>query len=500
MTSINILDNNKTNDLIKKFSRNFTQNFNSLRISSLGNKNDYESAKNNIRNKDKIDSTKYTDKTLFNSLFDYDYFNPSSKRNKNKSFKSSFTNKNSRKKSYQKKSSLNKYKSFQTLASKFSNSMKEISKRIINIRNKLIDKSKNKNKNLSKTKIEAIFKRLFESKKNKGRNSNNFRKKFLEKENSEFSHHPKISKNSLFLIKKKYDKNAVHQPNQMKEKNLEKNFSEFYTKTLKENLSCSFYEKSFNHSREKNNDFYEYNINWKNGIKQKIKSKKIKQEKNQQNIINKYHYKPSLKENSLNMVKEFDNGEHKGLNIKKLDLYNKKEKDIEENNQRRSLDKYKARLKNIINNIYENNGFNNNMHKKKIKITRTNSNLNLFNRTKSINKKIYENKNMMKKSNCKIKTKNRKKEDIKIEEENKTKKEKINKKNINGNFNKINKYTYILEKNKKFRKKRNEKQKENDIYELYKINVNDGCAWMQHTLNNITFDKKYKKLIKKSIL
>ena len=38
------------------------------------------------------------------------------------------------------------------------------------------------------------------------------------------------------------------------------------------------------------------------------------------------------------------------------------------------------------------------------------------------------------------------------------------------------------------------------IYELYKINVNDGSAWMQQTLNNIPFDKKYKKLIKKSIL
>ena len=117
----------------------------------------------------------------------------------------------------------------------------------------------------------------------------------------------------------------------------------------------------------------------------------------------------------------------------------------------------------------------------------------------NINKKLYKNKNMIKKSNSKIKTKNRKNE-VKKEEENKAKEEKINKKDINGNFNKINKYTYIFEKNKKIRKKRNEKQKENDIYELYKINVNDGCAWVQQTLNNIPFDKKYKKLIKRSIL
>ena len=497
MTSLNILDNNETNVLIKRFSRNFTQNFNSLRISSLGNKNDYESTKKNIRNKEKIDSTKYSDKTLFNSLFDYDYFNASSKRNKNKSFKNIFTNKNSRKKSYQSKSSLNKYKSFQTLASKFSNSMKEINKRIINISNKLIDKSKNKNKNLSNIKIEPIYKRLFESKKNKERSMNNLRAKFLEKENSEFSHHPKISKNSLFLIKKKYDKNALYQRSQMKEKKLEKNFSDFYTKTLKENLSCSFFEKSFNHSREKNSRFYENNINWKNGIEQKIKNEKIKKEQNQQNIINKYKFKPTMNKYSLNMMKKNDIEEHKELNIKKIDLYN--DKDIEENNKRKSLDKYKAKLKNIINNIYNDNGFNSNMHKKKIKMKRTNSNINLFNKNMNINKKLYKNKNMIKKSNSKMKTKNRKNE-VKKEEENKAKEEKINKKDINGNFNKINKYTYIFEKNKKIRKKRNEKQKENDIYELYKINVNDGSAWMQQTLNNIPFDKKYKKLIKKSIL
>ena len=285
----------------------------------------------------------------------------------------------------------------------------------------------------------------------------------------------------------------------MKEKKIEKNFSDFYTKTLKENLSCSFLEKSLNHSREKYNEFYENNINWKNGIEQKIKNEKIKQEQNQQDIINKYHFKPSLNKNSLNMAKKIDNGEFKELNIKKFDLYNKKDK--EENNQRRSLDKYKAKLKNIINNIYNDNKFNNNMHKKNIKMTRTNSDINLINKNTSLNKKLYENKTkMLKKSNCKLKAKNRKNENNKKEEENKTKEERINKKDINGNFNKINKYTYILEKNKKFRKKRNEKQKEKNIYELYKINVNDGSAWMQQTLNNIPFDKKYEKLLKKSIV
>jgi hypothetical protein len=188
--------------------------------------------------------------------------------------------------------------------------------------------------------MEPIYQRLFKSKKNRGRSMNNLRTKFLEKENSEFSYHPKILKNSLFLIKKKYDKNALYQTNQMKEKKIEKNFSDFYTKTLKENLSCSFLEKSLNHSREKYNEFYENNINWKNGIEQKIKNEKIKQEQNQQDIINKYHFKPSLNKNSLNMAKKIDNGEFKELNIKKFDLYNKKDK--EENNQRRSLDKYKS--------------------------------------------------------------------------------------------------------------------------------------------------------------
>ena len=484
MSSINLLDNNEKNELIKQFSRNFIQQLNSIRLSSLNNKKYFKSSNKSLRNKEKIDSTKNTDKTFLNSLFD-DYFNISSKRNKNKSFKNIFTNKISRKKSYNNRSPLNKNNKFQTISSKFSNSLKELNNRMINITNKLLNKSKNKNKNTSKIKMEPFYQRLFEPKKYRQRSMNNLRAKFLARENSDISVHPKITKNSSFLIKKKYDKKALYQPSQMKEKNIEKNFSDFYTRTLKENISCSFIEKSLNNSLEKYNEFYQNNINWKKGIEQRIKNEKIKIEQNEKDIFNEFHFKPSLDKNSLIIAKKI---EEFSMNKNNFYIHNKNDKDIK--NRKRSLDKYKTNLKIIINNIYNDNTNNN---KKKNKMKSTNTNINLYNKNMSSNK-FHENKKIiLKKTNYNLKVKNRKKEDNKIEENK-------NKKDINGNFNKINKYTYILQKKKKVRKKRNEKQREADIYSFYRINVNNECAWVKQTLNNIPFDKKYKKLIKKAIM
>ena len=433
MTSINLLENDEKNDLVKQFSRNFAKNFNLIRLSSQNNKSDNESTKKNIRNKEKIDSTKNTDKTFFNSLFDLEYLNFSSKRNRNKFYKDLLSNKNSKYQSYQNRSPLNKYTKFRTSSTHFSYSVKQLNKKIINIASKIKNKSKSMKKSINKIKIEPIYKGSIKPKKNNERRMKNLRTKFLDKENTDILQRPKISKNSLFIIKNKYDKNALYQPYQMKEKNIEKNFSDFYTKTLKENLSCSFIEKSPNHSLEKYNEFYENKIRWKKDIEEKIKKEKIKKEQNKENIMNNYKFKPLLDKNSLNMVK----------------------------------------------------------------FNRTNTNINLFSKNNSTNKINENKKTLLKKNNHNIRTKIQKKEQNKIIEEYKNKEN--DKTDVNKNFNKINKYTYILQKKKKFRK-RNEKQKESDKYELYKINVNDGCAWMKQTLNNIPYDPKYKKLIKKTVL
>ena len=421
MTSINLLENDEKNDLVKQFSRNFAKNFNLIRLSSQNNKSDNESTKKNIRNKEKIDSTKNTDKTFFNSLFDLEYLNFSSKRNRNKFYKDLLSNKNSKYQSYQNRSPLNKYTKFRTSSTHFSYSVKQLNKKIINIASKIRNKSKSMKKSINKIKIEPIYKGSIKPKKNNERSMKNLRTKFLDKENTDILQRPKISKNSLFIIKNKYDKNALYQPYQMKEKNIEKNFSDFYTKTLKENLSCSFIEKSPNHSLEKYNEFYENKIRWKKDIEEKIKKEKIKKEQNKENIMN----------------------------------------------------------------------------KKKNKFNRTNTNINLFSKNNSTNKINENKKTLLKKNNHNIRTKIQKKEQNKIKEEYKNKEN--DKTDVNKNFNKINKYTYILQKKKKFRK-RNEKQKESDKYELYKINVNDGCAWMKQTLNNIPYVPKYKKLIKKTVL
>ena len=74
--------------------------------------------------------------------------------------------------------------------------------------------------------------------------------------------------------------------------------------------------------------------------------------------MNNFRFKPVLDKNSLNMVKEIE----------------KDEKEQDEKNRRRSLDKYKAKLKNIIINIYNDKLI---MNKKKNKFNRTNTNINL---------------------------------------------------------------------------------------------------------------------------
>ena len=76
-----------------------------------------------------------------------------------------------------------------------------------------------------------------------------------------------------------------------------------------------------------------------------------------------------------------------------------------------------------------------------------------------------------------------------------------NKKVISNEFNSINKYTYIYKKKKKIKKKqKRKKMKDIDIYGFYKINVNSGCAWMHQSFNQINYDKRFKELIKDSIL
>ena len=164
------------------------------------------------------------------------------------------------------------------------------------------------------------------------------------------------------------------------------------------------------------------------------------------------------------------------MNKNSLNIANKLilEKDKDNNdkiNQKENLDRYKIKLKNIINDFYDDIHYNHIVNKKKSRLVKSKTK-NYF--LPKLNPTKKENKNK------------------KIEE---------NKKDIYDNFNSINKYTYIMNKKKKIRKKNKSKKKnEKDIYNFYKINVNTGPAWMNQSFNQIKYDKKHKKIIKNSVL
>ena len=72
----NIINNNDENDnLIKQFSRNFAKNFQALKLSNKPNKNEVESPPKKIKKKEANERTKLSNKTILNSLFDYNFFN-----------------------------------------------------------------------------------------------------------------------------------------------------------------------------------------------------------------------------------------------------------------------------------------------------------------------------------------------------------------------------------------------------------------------------------------
>lgn len=492
MSSQNILENNQNtenNNLIKEFSRNIVSNFHALKIANLSNKKENDASKNKkLNKKEVIQPTKLSNKTILDSLNDFNLLSSPPIMKSRPICQKTMTNPKRKetlndRKSAKKKKIKNKYypilssfKGEQTTSIQ-SNLETNNDKKLI-YKNKISEKSKSKSreKNSSSDKYksfkldsEPFIERLYQYKENKRKKLNALRQRLMEEESTENKKPSKVLKHSLFLIGKKYNKNSLQKNNEMKEKNIEKNCIEFYARTLPESRSCSFFGKTLNFSIKRFNEFYDNKMKWKNNVEEKIKKNKITKEQIQENTINKLDFKPSLNKKSLNMMKQKNKEKQSGDNY---DQYNHRE----------SLDKYKIKLKNIINHFYGQNDLYIFKKKKNI-MKRSNTQIN-----------ISTNLNLIKKNNKLERIKPKKKNTI----INKKRKEE-NKKNINDNFNDINKYTYILKKKEKFKKKRNKKNKEIDIYAFYRINVSTGCAWMPQSFNQINYNRKYKHLIKESI-
>ena len=474
----NILNDN---DEKNKYSRNSSDYYKSLKISNINNnkkRNKNGLFPKNIKKKIISESSKFSsikkDKTLLNSLSEFNLINNtpiqtrlSPKYHKYKTTTNYNRKENSNNNDYH-KNKKSKNKNYNILSSNkeeeqttsMQSSKITEKKRMINFRSKLIDKSKSQEKNVQ-IGLEPFFERLSQNKKDKDILLNNIRLKSVEKENLEIKRSPKILPYSLLIIKNKYDKSALYQPNQTKEKYIEKDAKYFYSKILKHSKSSCFLDKynkyKTDYSREKFDKFYEDNIKWINNIESKNRDNKLKLMQEEENIFNKYPFKPKLNKNSLNIANK---------------LILEKDKDNNDKiNQKENLDRYKIKLKNIINDFYDDIHYNHIVNKKKSRLVKSKTK-NYF--LPKLNPTKKENKNK------------------KIEE---------NKKDIYDNFNSINKYTYIMNKKKKIRKKNKSKKKnENDIYNFYKINVNTGPAWMNQSFNQIKYDKKHKKIIKNSVL
>ena len=451
---------NEKNKIIKQFESNIKKCFQNLKIAPEFNKPSYK----NIKNKKLSKSTKISNKKILNSLFGSDLLPiPKQKGRQKSSNQKSNSNQNKKENSYK---NLNKknisilkldlmfssQKSHYTTSIKSSQSMKVKKKKIINLKSNCLENTKtNKEKNtsmnnknfFSKIISEPFIKRINKYENNKRINISKFRAKFLKKELSECLKHTKISKSSLHLIEKKYDKNNLYQPFYTKEKNIEKNSKNFFKKTLRENNSYSFGKTQINYSTEKFNEFYEDQINWKKCVEQKRKKEKKDIQHKEEKNINKINLIPSLNKKSLKKINKNLKNEENSLK-NKSDKYSGFIKNQNKSKPKEDIDKYKIKLKYILNDFY-NNSPNFCLNKRKSLKKIAQKQINITTQYNSY-KKFISNKS-------KSKSKNKKRKKLNNIKTKKQKKEKI-KNNIDNDFDSINKYTYILKKKQNIRKKR----------------------------------------------
>ena len=355
-------------------------------------------------------------------------------------------------------------------------------------------------KNLKKcsffqTKFESFLERTKEQQKMKEFHLNNIRCKSLENEVAEMQTHPEINKKSLILLKNKNNRKPLYQQNPLiEEKKLDKIFKSFYSKTLKENQTNAYNDKYKNHKKKINlkykyNKFYEDKIKWKKNVERKNEYRKLNFEKENEEFIETFPFKPSINRNSLNIFRKL-NRNRSSKNFGFNNFY-------ENGNGRENLDKFKVKLKPIINEYYNYKINFPKKNKKNKALKRTLSQVN-FHQKIDLNIDLNKNNNdyIMNKSKFnKKKTKiNYKLNEKKYHNEKNCDISKnselyyLNEKNCdiskNSELYYLNEKDYYLLKQiegisiKKIVKSKGE--------DLYKLNIRPGAAWNKEVINEIT--------------
>ena len=498
-------EENDKNEDINNFSRNFNKNFQKLKkLDDKNNKNNNISSedenKNNINNNLSNTSIKQNNnKSLLNSLVDFDLIN-----NTNTQIQNTKNDTKSKIKSNTKKSPNKTNNSYLPLSSSSRDNLicttnivqttTVQSGKIKNLKKKYINSKKNtklkKNKSLqnlkkcsfSQTKFESFLERVKEKQKMKELHINNIRCKSLEGETSEMHTHPKINKTSLNLLK---NRKPLYQEKPLKEeKNLEKNFKDFYARTFKENQTNTYFEKyQKNKNKNKNminkyNKFYEDKIKWKKNVEQKNKNRKLNIDQEYDEYIDNFSFKPSLDKNSIYIANKLN----RNRSIENFSNNNF----FESGNNIETLEKFKTKLKPIIKSFYNYNNHQPMLNRKNGKFRRTLSEIN-FNPKLNVNNGNGDNKHIKKKNKPKINYKINEKKYIKIKNNDKYKI-----KDMNYNLNINEKDYYLLEQIEEINNKKKIKYENQD---LYKLNVRPGAAWNNEVINKITPLEEYYDLV-----
>ena len=529
--------NDDKNSIINNYSRNFTKCYNRLKFQKdqdNNNKNNNLSAekieenKNNINNNIPNTTISKSKNPFSYSLFDFDNEenaspikknsnlnkkeNQEGKLNTNISQKNHNTNKNN--------NALNLSSSQDNLFSSNNNAVQTTttqSMKIKNFKNKYLkthkkdlNSSKSENflnlkRTFSQNKFDSFLERVKEKERIKELHINNIRSKSLEGKNGENNNrHPEMCKKSILLLKNGKRKPLYQEKPLNEEKNMEKNFKDFYNKSLKENQTNEMLLKSAknkNEIDEKYNNFYKDKMKWLKNVEQKNKNRKLDREQQYEQLIDKFSFKPSLNKNSLKMAnklnrnRSIDNflNNHFYVNGTYID----------------SLDKFKTKLRPILNDINNYNYHMPYLNKRSLGLKRTLSEI-------VFDQKV-DNEDENNKMTQKLKNKSKTKINYKLNEKKfgnqknnnnyysgkngkiKKDKNKVKNKNINNNIDihPNNKNSNLLKKIK-LCENENENEKKNK-HELYKLNISPGGAWNQEAINEIIPEKECNKIIENII-
>lgn len=342
----------------------------------------------------------------------------------------------------------------------------------------------------SQQKFDSFLERVKQLQKKREMNLKNLKNKFLESETSEMNAHIKMNKNSKKLLKTYYRSPLYQHKPLNEEKSIGKNFENFYADILKENQINTYFSKNNKcKNKDKNityedkfNKFYEDKIKWKKNVEQKNKNRKLNLSQENEEFLDTFSYKPNIDKHSINIVKKL-NKNRSFENLCKNNFY-------ESGNDREALDKFKAKLKPIINDYY-NNYINHipYINRKNREFQRTMSEINLnFNKKIDLSNKINKNKKNKNKIKPKLNYKLNEKKFL-DNTNNKNKKRKLIK-DFNYNFNE--KDNYLM---KQIEGIDNKKKEKNEGEDLYKLNVRPGGAWNKEYINKIASKKQCYRII-----